>query len=427
MTKKNAKPKGEKAAKTETPKTELEKFKHKLAKTYGANIITKANVYPRHNHISTGVFLLDMATGGGVPQGHPVNIFGWENQGKTTLAMKAVAEFQRKQKITGRGMKALWVAMEEFDPLWAKLQGVDIDELELARPDSGEQAVDIINGMSRVEEIGFIVLDSIANLISMKMAEASSEDIVMAHVAKLAGPMCSKLSQSFLVERKRGHFVTILNINQWRYKMTMFGDPRVLPGGTQANFFHSTKIEIKNKEKLGKDPRGYEIVERNMHTFEIKKAKVNSMRSGEFEMVVTEGQAVPKGYIDDAGTLGAFAQDFGFFEGEKKLYFAPFDWHIDGREDLETQIRDVDEFRIWLGQACIAQSRLMNNGLPPFPKDGYLYGAKRLIEAKFDFEGQRERATKTMQVKAEKHLARAEKKAAKEAAKRKPKAGSSED
>lgn len=408
-----------KAPKEEKPKTELDKFKAELRKVHGPNIITKANVYPRHNHISTGVFILDMALGGGYAQGHPGTIFGWENQGKTTLAMRAVAEFQVKEKITGRGRKAAWVAMEEFDPLWAKVQGVDIDDLELVRPDSGEQAVDIINGLSRVEEIGFIVLDSIANLISMKMAEASAEDIVMAHVAKLAGPMCSKLSQSFLVERKRGHFVTILNINQYRFKMTMFGDPRIVPGGTQTNFFHSTKVEISNKEKLGKDGRGYEIVERNVHSFVIKKAKVNSMRSGEFEMVVQDDQKVGKGGIDDAGTLGSFAQDFGLFEGgPKKLYFAPFDWHIDGREDLETQIRDVTEFRQWLGQLCIAQSRLMNNGLPPFPKDGYLYGAARLVDKDFDFEAQREKATLTMQEKAKKHLERAEKKAAKDAAKR---------
>lgn len=397
-------------------KSEYGVFMRTVSKTHGNGIIGKANVYPRHNHVSTGIFILDMATGGGLPQGHPCNYFGWENQGKTTMAMKAVGEFQKKQKLMGTGRKALWVAMEEFDPLWAATHGVDTKDLDLVRPDSGEMAVDIINGAARVEQFGFIVLDSIATLISMKMAEASAEDIVMAHVAKLAGPMCSKLSQSFLKERKRKHFVTVLNINQWRYKITMFGDPKILPGGTQCNFFHSTKIEIKGKEIMTKGAHSYEIVDRVEQTVEIKKAKVNSMRTGAFEMRMNENGLVNKGAIDDAATIASFARDYGFFEGSKKFYFAPFDWHLSNEEDIIVQINKVPEFRTWLGQACIAQSRLMNNGLPPFPKDGYLYGSKNITDG-YDFDAQIALAHKAMEGKQAKFEKREEKKKAKNAAK----------
>ena len=381
-------------------KSELGKCLADIRKLHGPNIITRANVYPRHNHISTGVFMLDMATGGGLPEGHPANYFGWENSGKTTCAMKAVAGFQKKHP----DRKCLWVAMEEFDPLWAEKHGVDTQALELARPDSGEQAVDIINGMSRVDVIGMIVLDSIANLVSMKMAEASAEDKVMAHIAALAGPMCSKLSQSFLKERKRGHTVTVLNINQWRYKIGMvFGDPRVLPGGVQTNFFHSTKIELKNKEKMVKDARGYEIVDRCEHTFEIKKAKISSVRSGAFDVSMNPDSSLAPGTVDDAETIASFAKDLGFFERRgNKQYFAPFDWTLENREDVISQINSVNEFRVWLAQACIAQYRVLQNGLPPFPKDNHLYGHERMIDADFDFVGQKAKAAEAAQAKADK-------------------------
>lgn len=369
---------------------ELAKLIEDANKTYGMRMIRPANRLPTWNHISTGVFILDFALHGGLPQGLATTYYGWESSGKTTGALRAVANAQKKFP----DKRVVWVDPEStFDPIWAETHGVDTSKLLLASPDSGEQAVDIIDGAAYALETSMIVLDSIPALVPQKLIDDSAEDAMVAVVARLAARMCSKLAQSFLTERKRDHWVTILTINQFRYKIgTFMGDPRVLPGGVQSNYFHTTKVEIKNKETMAKDEKGFEVPDVNEHAFHIKKAKVGaSIRNGEFQMVMSRHHAsgLPQGSIDDAHTVVAYAKMLGVVEGKPKAFVIPeWDLHFGKTAEIEEALRKDSVLNMWMQQRCIMHNR-EDKGLPPAPRDNWLVGGKILDASKMRKDRQR--------------------------------------
>lgn len=359
----------------------------KINKTFEAKVLRNASRLPQFNHISTGCFMLDFALMGGLPQGLGAMYYGWESSGKTTMALKAIAEAQRKFDFLGEDQIVAFVDVEStFDPVWAEINGVDTGRLLLSQPDSGEQAVDIVDALAYSKEVGMIVLDSIPALVPQKLIEESAEDAHVALVARLTGRLCSKLSQSFLTERKRGHHCTFLSINQFRMKIGGFvlGDPRVLPGGMQSNYFHTTKVEMKNKEKMGKDKRGFDVVELNEHGFNIKKAKIgNSIRNGEFQMIANPDNPLGQGTIDEAPTIAEYMKKFGLVEGKavskstgkgSGLYVAAWDERFSSPAALVDRIRNDEEFNLWSRQQIVMIQREERN-LPPVPKDGWLMGA----------------------------------------------------
>lgn len=303
-----------------------------ITKTHG-EIITGGHIEPHFQHIPTGIFTLDMATHGGIPEGLVTLLYGWESSGKTTLTMKTLASAQRKYP--NKGVAVIDIE-GTFDRNWARQNGVDTDAMLYSNPISGEQALDVADALSRAENVSCLVVDSLAALIPTKELAKSFEDAVVGEQARLIGRFVRKLQQAFLDERKRGHKPAIMLINQWRYKVGItHGDPRTLPGGMPQHYVAGLKIDIKNKEQKGRDARDIEIMGHNEHSFTIAKNKIgNGIREGEFKMIRDPSHPYGPGFIDDAKTVVSWAKKIGLVTGGGQS------WRLDG---LDEKFRVLDE------------------------------------------------------------------------------------
>lgn len=295
----------------------IEQVSKQVAKNYGnSNLISRASGLPDFKRIPTGVFLLDMATSGGIPEGTGTQIFGWESSGKTTLAMRIAANAQKKYP----DQKVCYFDFEgTFDPVWAERHYVNTEELFLIQPESGEQGLDIADAVLRAKDTSVVVIDSLPAIVPMREVESSLEDNHVALQARLITRYLRKVSQAFLDERHKGHFPTLLFINQWRTKIgTMHGDPRVLPGGNSMRYVHVLGIEMKNKENTdGKTDEGIDTVDFNEHSFRIHKNKgPAALKSGEFKMIRNPDHPLGHGFIDEADTVVTFARRFGIATGD---------------------------------------------------------------------------------------------------------------
>ena len=353
--------------------SELDEVIKSIRKAKGEDSILTADKIPLATHLPTGAFLLDFALMGGIPEGFPTMIYGVESSGKTTLLKHIVGQFNKKHPTK----KAAWIDSEGmFDPDWAAQMGVDSDKLLLCRPEDGQEAVDLIEALMGAKEIGLVILDSIPSCVPKAILEKSANDMTMGELARLMSIMCSKICMSYAKERKRGHFVTIIMVNQWRSKMGMvFGDPRTLAGGRQINHIPTTKIELKNKEIMGKDKWGNEIVEHNEHSFKIAKAKHgSSIRSGEFVMQIngSNEQGLKQGQFNDYSTIVMYAKKMGFITG------GGASWKILGNEqkfsklkEIETYLQNNPDTELMLKQAMI-QTQRADKGMPQTPRDNFL-------------------------------------------------------
>lgn len=316
----------------------VDKLLAQIRKVHGEGIVVDGRQRQTFKHIPTEIFALDLALGGGIPEGLCTMIFGHASAGKTTVSLKAVAAAQRKHpdKI------AVWVDAEgTFDETWAEMQGVDLDRLKLVKPSGGEQAVDLCHAFLEVTDVCIVVLDSLPALIPMTEMEKSAEDGVVGRQAQLIGRFLRKATQIMNNQRRAGHWPTLILINQWRYKIgVMHGDPRTLPGGEALHYVASVKLEVKNKEQLAKDGNETELVGHNEHAFRIHKNKVcNGPRNGEFEMIRNPEHKRGIGFIDDAHTVIAYGRKFGVISG------GGGSWRIEGVDEvIRGKLEDMGEF-----------------------------------------------------------------------------------
>jgi recombination protein RecA len=307
-------------------KTEIGSVISQFGKQYGAHVIRRATQKARFLHIPTDIFTLDMGLHGGVPQSLISMVYGWESSGKTTTAMRVIAQTQRKYP----DMVAVLIDTEgTYDADWGTKHGIDNERLVLVQPESGEQAVDLARALIKAKETSIVVLDSLPALMPMKEMEKAAEDAVVAMQARLIGRFVRTVSQALIDERQRKHYPSVLLINQFREKIAMMGDTRTLPGGNALKFFVSVRWEVKNKEVLGKDRFDSEVVDYNEHSWRITKNKVgNGLRNGEFVMIRNPDHAYGPGFIDDAKPVLTFARKFGLVSGGGSA------WYMDGVNDL---------------------------------------------------------------------------------------------
>ena len=234
--------------KKEKDKT-LEQVLADIEKQFGKGAIMKLGEKGVRNIdvVSSGSLALDQALGvGGYPKGRIIEIFGPESSGKTTIALHAIAEVQK----TG-GRAAFIDAEHALDPVYAKKLGVDTDELLLSQPDTGEQALEIVEALVRSEAMSIIVIDSVAALVPQAEIEGEMGD---SHVGLQARLMSQAL-------RKLGGIVNKTNticifINQLREKVgVMFGNPETTPGGRALKFYSTVRLDVRRAEqiKVGSD------------------------------------------------------------------------------------------------------------------------------------------------------------------------------
>lgn len=285
-------------------------------KRYGDSIVRMASEVITPDRISTGSFILDLCLLGGIPHNRNTMVVGERHAGKSMIAAKIMADAQCRYP----DQTPILMDIEgTFDATWAAKLGVDIDSLPIAECDSGEQAVDVADAMVESKETSLLVIDSLAALTPMKEINSSAEDSHVALQSRLISGMVRKLNASLIRERKRGHAVTILYLNQFRMKIGVsFGDPRSIPGGKALEFCTSLQFIMKNQEKKGKSEGDVESMTSNVHPFTITKNKVcNGPRTGEFTLMraYDEDTGLCEGDIDNVPTLVSYAKKFGVYSG----------------------------------------------------------------------------------------------------------------
>ena len=222
----------------------LEQVLNDIEKQFGKGAIMKLgdNRHIKVDVVSSGCLSLDIALGvGGYPKGRIIEIYGPESSGKTTFALQAIAEHQ---KLGGRA--AFIDAEHALDPVYAEKLGVNIDELLLSQPDTGEQALEICDALVKSEAVSIIVIDSVAALVPQAEIDGEMGDSHVGLQARLMSQALRKLSGTINKTN-----TTCIFINQLREKVgVMFGNPETTPGGRALKFYSSVRLDIRRNEQL---------------------------------------------------------------------------------------------------------------------------------------------------------------------------------
>ncbi|NND89674.1 MAG: recombinase RecA [Granulosicoccus sp.] len=287
--------------------------------------------------ISTGSLGLDLALGiGGLPRGRVVEIYGPESSGKTTMTLQVIAECQK-----AGGTAAFVDAEHALDPVYARKLGVDVDELLISQPDTGDQALEIVDMLVRSSAVDIIVVDSVAALTPKAEIEGDMGDSHVGLQARLMSQALRKLTGNI----KRTNTLVIF-INQIRMKIgVMFGSPETTTGGNALKFYCSVRMDIR---RIGAIKRGDEIVGNETRVKVVKNKMAPPFRQTEFEILYGEGVSregelidlgVQNGLVDKAGAWYSYNGDrIGQGKDNVRRFLIE---NPDIADDIDVKLRDM--------------------------------------------------------------------------------------
>jgi recombination protein RecA len=297
--------------------------------------------------ISTGAIALDLALGvGGLPRGRIVEIYGPEASGKTTLALSVIAEAQKKG-----GQCAFVDAEHALDPARAEIIGVNLDDLLLSQPDTGEQALEITETLIRSGALDVVVVDSVAALVPRAELEGEMGDAAMGMQARLMSQALRKLTGAISKSK-----TVLIFTNQLRQKIgVMFGNPETTPGGLALKFYASVRLDTRRIEML-KD--GENVIGVRTRVRIVKNKVAPPLKIAEFDIMNEEGISRSGGLLDVATELGIMGKSGSFFNYEGKAV-------AQGREAAKLYIRENPKF----GEELDKKIREFSNSGKPLPKE----------------------------------------------------------
>jgi len=295
------------------------------------------------NSISTGSLALDIALGiGGVPRGRVIEIFGPESSGKTTLALHIIAEAQKN-----KGIAAFIDAEHALDPNYAKNIGVNIDELIISQPDTGEQALEIAESLVRSNAVDVIVVDSVAALVPKAEIEGEMGDSYMGLQARLMSQALRKLTA--IISKSR---TTTIFVNQIREKIGIFfGNPETTPGGRALKFYSTIRMEIRKKSSIKKDENDVGI---NVKVKIVKNKLAPPFKEAYFDILFGSGIS-KEGDIIDLGLKYDILQKSGVWISYNEIRLGQ------GRENAKNYLRENPEIMKEIENKIISAIKLEEN------------------------------------------------------------------
>jgi recombination protein RecA len=317
-------------ARSEKPSTDtLRDILNGVQKEFGNESIRLLDGEARRaiDSTSSGCLALDRALGiGGYPRGRIVEIFGPESSGKTTLTLHAIAEAQQA------GVLAAFVDAEHaFDPAYARATGVRTSELLLSQPDSGEQALDIVENLASTKKLGLIVIDSVAALVPQAEIDGSMGDNHLGLQARLMSRALRKLAA---VASKTN--TTLIFVNQLRHKIgVMFGSPETTPGGNALKFYASQRLDVRRTGKVSSDDR---VVGNRTRVKVIKNKCAQPFEEAEFDIRWGMGIDVTSDLVDTAAIVGVIVKSGSHYNHRGKSIGQ-------GRERVRAAVLESPELR----------------------------------------------------------------------------------
>ncbi len=307
----------------------LEQVLADIQKQFGAGAIMKLGEESHANIevTSSGSLLLDKALGvGGFPKGRIIEIFGPESSGKTTIALQAIAEVQKQG-----GTAAFIDAEHALDPVYAKNLGVNLNELLLSQPDTGEQALEICEALVRSEAVSIVVIDSVAALVPQAEIDGEMGDSHVGLQARLMSQALRKLSGTINKTK-----TTAIFINQLREKVgIMFGNPETTPGGRALKFYATIRLDIRRAEQI---KNGDQVIGNKTVIKVVKNKVAPPFKTANVEIMYGEG-------VSREGEIIDLASEYGILEKSGAWYSYKGEKIGQGKENVKLLLKQKPEFK----------------------------------------------------------------------------------